>query len=369
MTQSNYEILGISDGSSRDQIRIAFRELALKHHSDRGGHDEYFIKIKQAFEDLKTGKKFPDSPDELAKKAKFFWGTDEEEKKRKNTILSNDVAREMNIAQEWLDALTRSNTTGQRLFGSKELGEIEIERKPTKAISIKGKFWAGSLIYDNDVYMWGSITNPYFSDFDKSKTHIHLTNGTFKMAEPLENGFNIENGAKILVDNGDIICGNINGIRDRIPDPHARVGISIEREHFSEILAPNGKIIAGDVRETVSLDADDVTVLNLVDNLKIKGRKIQIFGSKVSYDVYIELKQGGVIRFYDSGSAFDISDDAILKLENGKDFFLDELKKKKLIGFGGKDMTYDFLDSIGKDHNDGNSWSEKFSAFNMFKKK
>jgi len=58
MTQSNYEILGISDGSSRDQIRMAFRELALKHHSDRGGHDEYFIKIKQAFEDLKSGKKF-----------------------------------------------------------------------------------------------------------------------------------------------------------------------------------------------------------------------------------------------------------------------------------------------------------------------
>ena len=90
MVQSNYEVLGISDGSSRDQIRNAFRELALKHHSDRGGHDEYFIKIKQAFEDLKAGKKFPDSPEEREKKSKFFWGTDEEEKKRKNTLLSND---------------------------------------------------------------------------------------------------------------------------------------------------------------------------------------------------------------------------------------------------------------------------------------
>ena len=46
MVQSNYEVLGISDGSSRDQIRNAFRELALKHHSDRGGHDEYFIKYR-----------------------------------------------------------------------------------------------------------------------------------------------------------------------------------------------------------------------------------------------------------------------------------------------------------------------------------
>ena len=48
----------------------------------------------------------------------------------------------------------------------------------------------------------------------------------------------------------------MNGIRDRIPDPDRRVGMSIEREHFSEILAPNGKIIAGDVHETVYLDGD-----------------------------------------------------------------------------------------------------------------
>ena len=74
MVKSNYEILGISDNASKAQIRIAFRELALKHHSDRGGHDEYFIKIKQAFEDLKAGKKFPDSPEERERKSKFFLG-------------------------------------------------------------------------------------------------------------------------------------------------------------------------------------------------------------------------------------------------------------------------------------------------------
>ena len=88
MAQSNYDILGIPDGSSMQRIRIAFRELVLKNHSDRGGHDESFILIKQAFEDLKAGKKFPDTPEEHVKKSKFFWGTDEEEKKRKNTILS-----------------------------------------------------------------------------------------------------------------------------------------------------------------------------------------------------------------------------------------------------------------------------------------
>ena len=367
MAESNYDILGVPSGASKTQIRIAFRELALKHHSDRGGHDEYFIKIKQAFEDLKTGKKFPDSPEEREKKSKFFWGTDEEEKKRKNTLLSNDVAQEMNVAQEWLDALRRTETTGQRLFGSKELGEIEIERKPSKAIAIKGKFWAGSLVHDSDVFMWGSITNPYFSDINKSKTHIHLTNGTFKMMEPLENGFNVENGARISVNHGDIICGNVNGIRDRIPDPDGRVGMSVEREHFSYLLAPNGKIIAGDVRETVSVEGDEIAVLNLVDNVKLKGRKIQVFGTKVSYDVFIELKKGGVLRFFDRGSGFDISDDAILKLESGKEFFLDELKNKKLIGFGGQDMTYDFLENLDN-RTQTSGWSSKLSSLKFFKK-
>ena len=143
--------------------------------------------------------------------------------------------------------------------------------------------------------------------------------------------------------------------------------MSIEREHFSQLLAPNGKIIAGDARETVSLDADEIAVLNLVDNVKVSGKKIQVFGSKVSYDVFIELKRDGILRFFDQGSGFDISDDAILKLENGKEFFLDELKNKKLIGFGGQNMTYDFLDGL-ENYSNGSNWSSKLSGLKFFKR-
>ena len=107
--------------------------------------------------------------------------------------------------------------------------------------------------------------------------------------------------------------------------------------------------------------------MNLIDNVKLKGRKIQIFGSKVSYDVFIELKKGGVLRFFDRGSGFDISDDAILKLENGKEFFLDELKNKKLIGFGGQDMTYDLLDNLESSPSTSN-WSSKLSVLKFFKR-
>ena len=143
--------------------------------------------------------------------------------------------------------------------------------------------------------------------------------------------------------------------------------MSIERQHYSELSAPNGIIVAGDVHETVILDAEEIAALNLVDNIKIKGKKIQIFGSKVSYDVFFELKNGGSIRFFDRGSGFDISDDAILKLENGKEFFLDELKNKKLIGFGGQDMSYNFLNNLDH-HISSANWSSKLSGLKFFKR-
>ncbi len=368
MVKSNYEILSVPEGASRNEIRSAFRTLALKHHADRCCHDEEFIIIKQAFEDLKVGKKYPDSLDEKQRKSKFFWGTDEEERLRHNTLLSNDVAQEIKVAQEWIDASSRTDVTGIRLFGSNELGQIEIERKPTNALSIKGKFWAGKISHSDHIFMWGSMTSPYFSDNEDSKTLIHLTKGTFKLMEPLENGYNIENGSHIIVDNGDIVCGNVNGIRQQVPHPTGRVGMSLIKEHFTKLEAPKGKIIAGDVRETVLLDAEEVLVLNLVDNVIVKGKKIFVFGPKVSYDVLFELKEGGVIRFYDKGSGFDISDDAILKLENGKEFFLDDLKTKKLIGFGGQDMTYEFLDNLEESSGVlASNWVSKLSG--MFKKK
>ena len=61
MVESNYDILEIVEGSTEKEIRNGFRRLALQFHSDRGGDNEQFIKIKQAYEDLKIGKKYPET--------------------------------------------------------------------------------------------------------------------------------------------------------------------------------------------------------------------------------------------------------------------------------------------------------------------
>ena len=74
MVETNYDILKIQDGASKKDIRKAYRNLVLKLHSDRGGDDEEFKRIKRAYEDLRIGKKYPDTTDERKEKGKIlFW--------------------------------------------------------------------------------------------------------------------------------------------------------------------------------------------------------------------------------------------------------------------------------------------------------
>jgi curved DNA-binding protein CbpA len=197
MVESNYDILEIVEGSTEKEIRDGFRRLALQFHSDKGGDNEQFIKIKQAYEDLKIGKKYPETDIEKLRKSRVYSGDSEEDIRRKNRILGQELSKEMQTAQEWAAALNRSNSTASRLFGSKTLGEIELERKANGALSIKGNFMAGELSYDGPITMQGNVTSPSWTE--EFRTKIHLTKGDFKFVDPIENKYKIENGAKILL--------------------------------------------------------------------------------------------------------------------------------------------------------------------------
>lgn len=52
-----YEILGVSKNASADEIKKAFRKLAVKHHPDRGGDEKKFKEINEAYEVLKDENK------------------------------------------------------------------------------------------------------------------------------------------------------------------------------------------------------------------------------------------------------------------------------------------------------------------------
>ena len=47
-----YETLGVEQSATYQQIKKAFRKLALKHHPDRGGDADKFKEINAAYEVL-----------------------------------------------------------------------------------------------------------------------------------------------------------------------------------------------------------------------------------------------------------------------------------------------------------------------------
>ncbi|CAD6368639.1 Heat shock protein DnaJ domain-containing protein [metagenome] len=335
MVESNYDILGITEGSTEIEIRNAFRRLALQYHSDRGGENEQFIKIKQAYEDLKIGKKYPETDLEKIRNSRVYSGDSEEDIRRKNQILGQELFKEMKLAEEWAANLNKTNSTGTKLFGSKTLGEIELERKANGTLSIKGNFMAGNLTYDGSILMQGNITSPSWTE--EFRTNIHLTKGDFKFVNPLENKYKIENGSRIIVDIGDVIIGNVFGRKYKIPD-QVKVGIYKIQEQRTYISAPKGKIIAENVVNTVSLDADSIIVLNLEDDVQINAREILVYGNKITYNVVIKLKKDGIIRFFESFSIQGLSNDAIIQLDNGKEIPLFDIKTKKI-----RDLADEFV--------------------------
>ena len=379
MVESNYDILGITEGSTEKEIRNAFRRLALRYHSDRGGENDQFIKIKQAYEDLKIGKRYPETDLEKIKNSRVYSGDSEENIRRKNLILGQELSKEMKIAEEWAADLIRTNSTNTKLFGSKTLGEIELERKANGTLSIKGNFMAGSLTYDGSIIMQGNITSPSWTE--EFRTNIHLIKGDFKFINPLENKYKIENGARIIVDNGNVVVGNIFGRKYKIEDQEGRVGIYETREQRTHISAPKGKIIAENIINTVSLDADSIMILNLEDDVQINAREILLYGSKITYDAIIKLKKNGMIRFFENFSIQSLSNDAIIELENGKKIRLFDIKTKKIKDLAnefvpnkneydkdatmvgnGFTITYEMLDNLSKKStkNQNVGWASKF---------
>ncbi len=336
MVENNYDILGIVEGSTEKEIRDAFRRLALQFHSDRGGENEQFIKIKQAYDDLKIGKKYPETDQEKLKNSKVYSGDTEADVRRKNQILGQELFKEMKTAQDWAAELNKSDSTATRLFGSKTLGEIELERKATGALSIKGNFMAGSFTFDGPIIMQGSITSPSWTQ--EFKTSIHLTKGDFKFINPLENKYKIDNGAQVISDNGNVVVGNVYGRKFKVEDPQGRVGVFKIQEHRTHISAPNGKIIAENLANTVLLEADSIIVLNVEDDVVLSAREILFYGGKLTFDSKIKLKKGGSIRFFENFSIQGLSGDAIIQLENGKNIRLFNLKTKKI-----RDLADEFV--------------------------
>jgi len=52
-----YEVLGINKNSTQDEIKKAYRKQSMEHHPDRGGNEEIFKEVAEAYETLSDPKK------------------------------------------------------------------------------------------------------------------------------------------------------------------------------------------------------------------------------------------------------------------------------------------------------------------------
>ena len=52
-----YDILGVSEDASNEQIKKAFKDIAKKEHPDRGGNEAKFKEANEAYDTLKNSQK------------------------------------------------------------------------------------------------------------------------------------------------------------------------------------------------------------------------------------------------------------------------------------------------------------------------
>ena len=56
-----YQVLWLRTGASMDEVKKAYRSLALKHHPDRGGDPAKMVEINEAYESLMKNKALIDA--------------------------------------------------------------------------------------------------------------------------------------------------------------------------------------------------------------------------------------------------------------------------------------------------------------------
>ena len=50
--ENYYNVLGVNENATQEEIKKTYRKLAMEHHPDKGGNEETFKKISEAYDVL-----------------------------------------------------------------------------------------------------------------------------------------------------------------------------------------------------------------------------------------------------------------------------------------------------------------------------
>ena len=51
-TENFYQVLGVDEKATQEEIKKSYRKMAIEHHPDKGGNEETFKKISEAYDTL-----------------------------------------------------------------------------------------------------------------------------------------------------------------------------------------------------------------------------------------------------------------------------------------------------------------------------
>lgn len=57
-----YRVLGIKPNATEDEVKKAYKKMSMKHHPDRGGNHDDFVRVQQAYNQIKNPEPEPEYP-------------------------------------------------------------------------------------------------------------------------------------------------------------------------------------------------------------------------------------------------------------------------------------------------------------------
>lgn len=135
-----YELLGISKSATQDEIKLAYRKLASKHHPDKGGDTATFQQIQAAYETLSDVDKRADYDNPAPKGHHFHSGNPqdlEEMMRHFGSMFGNSFGQQARPQRNSTVAMQTAITLDDAFAGKELVATIKLPSGIERVLNVK----------------------------------------------------------------------------------------------------------------------------------------------------------------------------------------------------------------------------------------